>query len=186
MELFEQPFPVLRTLLPQDSMAVASLAVSVNQKAIGNLLGELAKFEGYNKFSIIAELDGETVGAMLAYIPPYDRQTLFIWQVYVSEGEAEKGLASLMLGQVMRRDVCADVTRVQTVIPSDDKRNWALFRRFARWQRSRMDIQPFITQALEPFRRHENSNLVTIRLGNNRSELAAGAPLNICKSGSVE
>ncbi len=172
LELFEQPIPVLRPPLSEDGTAVSSLARTADQEAIGDLLGELAAFDDYKEFSIIAELDGDLVGAMLAYVLPYDPETLFIWLVGVSEGEADKGLASLMLGQVMRRDVSADVTRVQTVITSNDECTWALFRRFARWQRSRMDIQPFITQALTPYRRHESSNLVTIRLAD-RSELAA-------------
>ncbi len=172
LELFERPIPVLRPPLPEDGAAVSSPVRTEDQEAIGNLLGELAAFDDYKEFSIIAELDGDLVGAMLAYVLPYDPETLFIWQVGVSEGEADKGLASLMLGQVMRRDVCTDVTRVQTVITSNDERTWAFFRRFARWQRSRMDIQPFITQALTPYRRHESSNLVTIRL-TDRNELAA-------------
>ncbi len=172
LELLEQPIPVLRPPLPEDGTAVSSLAKTEGQEAMGDLLGELAAFDDYKEFSIIAELDGDLVGAMLAYVLPYDPETLFIWQVGVSEREADKGLASLMLGQVMRREVCTDVTRVQTVITSNDECTWALFRRFAQWQRSRMDIQPFITQALTPYRRHENSNLVTIRL-KDRIKLAA-------------
>lgn len=172
LELFEQPIPVLRPPLPEDGAAVSSLARTADQEAIGDLLGELAVFDDYKEFSVIAELDGDLVGAILAYLLPYDPETLFIWQVSVSESEADKGLASLMLGQVMRREACIEVTRVQTVITSNDERTWALFRRFARWQRSRMDIQPFFTQALTPYRRHENSNLVTIRL-KDRIKLAA-------------
>lgn len=172
LELFEQAIPLLRPALSEDGAAVSSLSRTADQEAIGYLLGDLATFDDYKEFSIIAELDGDLVAAMLAYVLPCDPETLFVWLVGVSEGEADKGVASLMLAQVMRRDVCADVTRVQTVTTSNNECTWALFRRFARWQRSRMDIQPFIKQALTPYRRHENSNLVTIRL-EDRSEFAA-------------
>ena len=98
LELFEQPIPVLRPPLPEDGTAVSSLAKTEGQEAMGDLLGELAAFDDYKEFSIIAELDGDLVGAMLAYVLPYDPETLFIWQVGVSEREADKGLASPDVG----------------------------------------------------------------------------------------
>ena len=127
-------------------------------------MSDLAQFDNHRRYSIVAELNGEVVGAVMAYVPPFDPETLFILEVVIAEGEEGKGLGSLMLGQLMRDDSCAGLSRVQTAIRSDDEALWALFRRFARWQRSRMEIEPFITQALTPHRRHENNNLVTIRL----------------------
>ena len=82
----------------------------------------------------------------------------------VPGAERISGLGSLMIGHLMRQEACAGVTRVQTVLPHDDETGWALFRRFARWQSTRMDIQPFITQALKPFARHEAENLITVHL----------------------
>ncbi|KUJ76214.1 hypothetical protein AVO45_12940 [Ruegeria marisrubri] len=164
LELFEQPIPAMRAPTAEDGKTIAALAQRAEQEVVGELLGALAEVGDFGETSIIAELNGEVVGAVLAYVLPYDPQTLFIWQVTVAEGEEGKGLASLMLGQLMRRDACADVTRVQTAIPSSDEHAWTLFRRFAHWQRTRMDIQPFVTQALKPHRRHENDNLVTIHL----------------------
>lgn len=164
LELFEQPIPVLRALRPEDGKAAAALAQSAGGGLAGEFLGALAEAGSYGSTSLVAELDGAVAGAVLAYVLPYDPETLFIWQVIIAEGEEEKGLASLMLGQLMRQEACASVTRVQTAIPSNDERVWGLFRRFASWQRARMDIQPFFTQALAPQRRHENDNLVTIRL----------------------
>ena len=164
LELFEQPIPVLHPPVPQDGALVASLARTDRQEIVGELMGDLALFDDFRLNSIVAELNGELVGAVLAYVPPFDPETLFILQVVVAEGEEDKGLGSLMLGQVMRGEACAGVSRVQTTIRSDDEMVWSLFRRFARWQRSRMEIEPFITQALTPHRRHENDNLVTIRL----------------------
>jgi len=98
--------------------------------------------------SIVAEVDGEVVGAVLAYIPPYASDTLNILQVVIRENEENKGLGSLMLGQVMRREVCAEITRVETTINSRDETSWALFRRFARWQHSRITGTKMTTRSL--------------------------------------
>ncbi len=172
LELFEQPIPVLRPLQPEDGAAVLRLAKGIDQTALGGLLCKLIEFDDYRKCSTIAELDRECVGALMAYVLPYDPETVFVWRVDVAEGEVDKGLAALMLGQLMQHDACSDVHRVQTVIQSNDQCNWEVFRRFARWQRSRLDIQPFIPQVLTRFRGQEISNLVTIQL-RDQSSLAA-------------
>jgi len=165
LELFEQPIPVLRSPGAEDGETVASLARSDRHRTLGSLLGDLSAFECFSNTSIIAELGGEIVGAVVAYVPPYDPETLEILQVVVAGDRENEGLASLMLGHLMRRDACAGISRVATTISSADERTWALFRRFARWQGSRMEISPFVTQALTPLCRHENDNQVTIWLG---------------------
>lgn len=165
LELFEQPIPTLRAPQPEDGERVTLLPKDHREQVFGELLGELSGFEQFMNTSIVAEVDGEVVGAVLAYIPPFAPFTLNILQVVIREKEENKGLGSLMLGHLMRREVCAEITRLETTINSRDEMTWSLFRRFARWQRSRMEITPFFTQALLPHHRHENDNQVVIRLG---------------------
>ncbi len=172
LELFEQPIPVLRLPVPEDAEKLSTITPQTGQDLAGDLIGELAEFDCYRKTSVVAELDGQPVGVALAYIPPYDPETLFIWQLTLAEHEQDKGLASLMLGQLIRREACVGVTRVQTTISADNEPAWSLFRRFARWQRSRLDIRPFITQALDPHRRHEGENMVTIQLNGTKAQAA--------------
>ncbi|CUK15858.1 L-2,4-diaminobutyric acid acetyltransferase [Shimia thalassica] len=172
LELFEQPIPILRSPRPEDGERVALLAKDDRKQVFGELLGELSDFEQFMNTSIVAEVEGEVVGAVLAYVPPYDPETLNILHVVIHENEENKGLGSLMLGQLMRREVCAGITRVETTISASDEVTWALFRRFAQWQRRRLDIKPFFTQALQPHRRHENDNQVTIQLSDEAENAA--------------
>lgn len=167
LELFEQPIPTLRSPRKQDEQEIVALTEGSSSQAMRCVHGSLVANRFSPETSVVAELDGKLVGWALAYVLPFDPETLFIWKVEISDVAADNGLASLMLGHLMRQDACKDVTRVQTSIPSDDEDSWSLFRRFANWQRSQMDIQPFVTQALFPKDRHKNENLVTI-------ELAAG------------
>lgn len=167
LELFEQPIPTLRAPQGRDEADIAALTTGGPAKAIDLVHGSLVAKQFAPETSVVAELNGELVGWTLAYVLPFDSETLFIWTVEVSEAAVDTGLSSLMLGHLMRQDACSDVTRVQTSIPSDDKLAWSLFRRFASWQRSQLKIEPFVTQALFPKDRQRNENLVTI-------ELAAG------------
>lgn len=172
LELFEQPIPTLRAPDAQDEVGIIALSKGTGSEGMGDVHGSLVANRFSTETSVVAELDGELVGWALAYVLPFDPETLFIWTVEVSEAVEDTGLSSLMLGHLMRQDACLNVTRVQTCIPSDEEDNWALFRRFANWQRSKMNIEPFVTQALFPQTRHKNQNLVTIELA---AELAEAA-----------
>ena len=164
LDLFEQPIPVLRAPVPEDGARIAALAKDFTSGKARDLPETLVGRGAFSETSVLAELDGKLLGWVSAYILPYDPQTLFIWTVEVVKVERNPELSSLMLGYLMRQEPCAGVTRVQTVISCDEDRPWTLFRRFARWQHSRMDIQPYFTQALTPHKRHENDNMVTICL----------------------
>lgn len=164
LELFERPIPILRTPEAGDSPRIAALARRSACRGAASLQPELLNDPTFRETSVVAELDGELVGFVSAYRLPYDPGTLFIWHVEEAEAARNSGVSALMLGHLMRSDICADVTRVQTAIKPVDEPSWALFRRFARWQRAPMDIQPSYTQALTPFARHETDLLVTIRL----------------------
>ena len=172
LELFEQPIPTLRAPKGQDKAGIIALSKGTGSDVMGDVHGSLVANRFSPETSVVAELDGELVGWALAYVLPFDPETLFIWTVEVSEAAEDTGLSSLMLGHLMRQNACLNVTRVQTCIPSDEEDNRALFRRFANWQRSKMKIEPFVTQALFPRNRHKNQNLVTIELAPELAEAA--------------
>jgi L-2,4-diaminobutyric acid acetyltransferase len=75
----------------------------------------------------VARSDGEVVGWISGYIPPETPDTLFVWQVCVSEKARGQGLAKRLIADLLARPVCADVTRVQSTITASNKASWALF-----------------------------------------------------------
>lgn len=80
---------------------------------------------------VAAELDGDLVGFISGYIPPKQADTLFVWQVAVSEKARGKGLAKRMLAHLLERDACNDVRYIETTITEDNAASWAMFRGFA-------------------------------------------------------
>jgi L-2,4-diaminobutyric acid acetyltransferase len=88
---------------------------------------------------VAAELDGELVGFISAYIPPKQQSTLFVWQVAVDEKARGLGLASRMLAELLDRDECQNVQYIDTTITPDNDASWALFRRFADKRRYRTE-----------------------------------------------
>lgn len=93
-----------------------------------NLL-QCADFAGT---SVAAEMGGELAGFISGYIPPRRPDTLFIWQVAVSERARGCGLGKRMMKEILRRPDCAAVTHLDTTITEDNAASWGMFKSLAR------------------------------------------------------
>ncbi|GGH20801.1 diaminobutyrate acetyltransferase [Cribrihabitans marinus] len=164
LELFRKPFPVLRKPDAKDGADIWELVRECKPLDENSMYCNLVQCDHFRDTCVLAELNGKTAGWVSAYVIPDDPETVFVWQVAVSEDARGTGLGSLMLRELVSRDECADVTRMQTTITSNNDASWSLFRRFARSQRTKLDVQPYYTQALHFRDRHETENMVTIKL----------------------
>jgi len=82
--------------------------------------------------SVVAECDGEPVGAITAYIPPAHPDTLFVWQVAVAEKMRGQSLGTRMLEHLLQR--CIEVRGLrwmETTISPSNRASHQLFTRFA-------------------------------------------------------
>jgi L-2,4-diaminobutyric acid acetyltransferase len=168
-ELLELAVPVLRTPETKDKGRVTAPVGTALPRDTRGISGTVVGQDAFHETSVLAEMNGELLGRITGYLLPYDPETLFIWHIEVSDAAPGTALSMRMLRHLLQQKSCAGVTRVQTVISSDDEAPWLQFRQFAGKQNTSMDIQPYYTQALEPHKRHENDNLVTICLQSHRS-----------------
>ncbi|MFN3714734.1 MAG: diaminobutyrate acetyltransferase [Alcanivoracaceae bacterium] len=111
---------------------------------------------------VAAEIDGELVGFISAYIPPKQQSTLFIWQVAVDEKARGLGLASRMLAELLDRDECHQVQYIDTTITPDNEASWALFRRFADKRRYRTETFILFDSRLHFSGAHKDEHLLRI------------------------
>jgi len=81
--------------------------------------------------SVAATYQGELVGFISGYLIPERPNTLFIWQVAVDEQARGQGLATRMLQNILARDLCTNVSAIETTITESNKASWALFNRLA-------------------------------------------------------
>ena len=82
--------------------------------------------------SVAAELEGELVGFVSGYRLPEAPNTLFVWQVAVSEKARGQGIASRMLQALLTRSCNRDITHIETTITEDNAGSWALFTKLAK------------------------------------------------------
>lgn len=158
------PLPSLRRPEARDGAAIWELVRNCKPLDENSMYCNLLQCDHFADTCVLGELDGKAVGWVSAYVMPNDPETLFVWQVAVAPAARGMGLGALMLTHVLGRKVCTGVRRLQTTITSENEASWALFRKFGRLQGSKLEVQPYYTQALHFNERHKTENLVTIRL----------------------
>ncbi|MCW9043071.1 MAG: diaminobutyrate acetyltransferase [Pseudopelagicola sp.] len=164
LEFSRKTAPVLREPEAEDGADIWALVRDCKPLDENSMYCNLIQCDHFSDTCIVAELDGEIVGWISAYIPPSNPDTLFIWQVAVSSKARGMGLGSKMLNGLLRRRACAKVTQLQTTITGDNAASWGLFRKFADTHGGDLDAEPHFTKK-DHFRgKHDTENMVTIDL----------------------
>ncbi|MBD3678589.1 MAG: diaminobutyrate acetyltransferase [Rhodobacteraceae bacterium] len=125
----------------------------------------LIQCDHFGETCVVAELDGEVVGWVSGYLVPDDNEeTLFVWQVAVSEKARGQRLGGRMLQELLERDVCSNVKRLQTTITKDNDASWGLFKGFAKRQGAELDSEPYFKKNEHFDGEHSTEHMVTISL----------------------
>ncbi|MFD2646263.1 GNAT family N-acetyltransferase [Devosia albogilva] len=104
--------------------------------------------------SAVAERGGEVLGWATGYVLPEQTDTLFLWQVCVSDDAQGDHLGSRLVVDVLSRPACDRVTTLQCTIRHDDEPSWDLFTSIARRLKAQM-------RQIEPFDRRQQSSGLT-------------------------
>lgn len=164
--------PNLRVPQAEDGAAIWDLVQNCKPLDENSMYCNMIQCDHFAETCVVAELNGDVVGWISAYVLPNDPETLFVWQVAVSEAARGAGLGALMLQAISNREVCDDVTRIQTTITSDNEASWALFRKFGKTQGSKLDAEAYYTQEVHFQDQHKTEHLVTIPLAKAMAQAA--------------
>lgn len=110
----------------------------------------------------LAERGGEIIGWVSGYIPPEHPDRLFIWQVCVRADARGHGLGKRLIRDVLQRDVCVDVTRLDTTITDDNDASWSLFRKVARSLEAGLSRSEHFEEEMHFDGHHDTEHLVSI------------------------
>jgi len=153
-----------RKPVSEDGAAIWELIRACKPLDENSMYCNLIQCDHFADTCVLAELTGEPVGWISAYVRPDDPETLFVWQVAVSELARGRGLGSRMLRHVLARDECAGITRMQTTITQDNKASWALFGRFAEKVGGDLEDEPHYKCEDHFDGAHATEHMVTITL----------------------
>ena len=121
----------LRIPTKEDGSDVWSLVQECKPLDENSMYCNVLQCDHFADTCVLAEMDGELAGWISGYILPDDPETLFVWQVAVSPIARGRGLGRKMLAELISRDVCDGVTRLQTTITKENDASWGLFNSFA-------------------------------------------------------
>ena len=152
----------LRAPTPEDGTDVWELIRDSGPLDENSVYCNLVQCEYFADTCVIAELDGEIVGWVSGLIPPQEPDTLFVWQVAVSEEARGMGVARRMLEHLMARPACAEVTQLKTTITADNAASWALFNSFADRLDATLERDPHYEKEAHFAGRQDTEYMVTI------------------------
>lgn len=116
----------------------------------------------FARTSVLAEINGATEGFISAYVVPDHPNTLFVWQVAVSESVRGCGLASSMLNHILERENLTAISHVETTITESNDASRALFQRLASKLGAALESEPWMDQERHFDGQHDSETLVRI------------------------
>jgi L-2,4-diaminobutyric acid acetyltransferase len=116
----------------------------------------------FSATSVAAELEGQLVGFISGYIIPDRPDTLFVWQVAVSEQARGIGLASRMLKHILSRSQCQQVHYIETSITAENQGSWALFTSLAKKLAAELNSSDWMDKHTHFKDQHDSEALVRI------------------------
>ena len=157
-------FNDIELLIPtkDDGSAVARLVEQCPPLDTNSVYCNLLQCHHFADTSVAAKLDGQLVGFVSGYLIPNKPDTLFVWQVAVSDKARGCGLASRMIQHILDRAHCSQVHYLETTITADNQASWALFRRVAKHYAGELDAQVMFERHAHFDGQHDSEQLVTI------------------------
>ena len=122
----------IRPPLPSDGPAVTRLIKDSPPLDLNSAYCNLLQCSHFAATSASAFSGDVLMGFVSGYRLPGRANTLFIWQVAVSEQARGLGLARAMLGDIVERSENRDLCWLETSITAANSASWAMFQGFAR------------------------------------------------------
>lgn len=149
--------PLIRMPTREDGASIWQLIGATGGLEQNSAYAYLLLCTHFRDTCVVVEHDGELVGCVLAYRPPQEPDSVFVWQVGVAPAARGRGLARDMLDAVLKLPACSKVRYLTASVAADNRASRALFAGFARRHGVPLTEQEFLpadcfpkTHAAEP------------------------------------
>lgn len=122
----------LRAPLGTDAARVWALIDATPALDSNSLYANLLQCSDFSSTCTIAERGGEVIGWMSGYVPPAQPDTLFVWQICVSDAARGQGMGRRLIADALVRPANAHIRQLSCTITADNTASWALFASVAR------------------------------------------------------
>lgn len=139
-----------RTPRAKDGVAVWQLVCEAGTLEPNTAYFYLIFCSEFQDTSLVAEYDGQIIGAIIGYRSAKSQDTIFCWQVGVLPSWRGRGLASRMLRAWADTTKCPWMRYVTATVAEDNQASDRLFRRFADEMGVSCEVSPCFTADLLP------------------------------------
>ena len=121
----------MRSPVASDGPSLSNLIRNCPPLDENSIYCNLLQCTHFAETSVVGEFGGELVASTMGYLVPGREDTLFIWQVAVSENARGHAVGRRMLDYLLSRPACVGVTHLETTVTEDNGASWSMFERFA-------------------------------------------------------
>ena len=139
-----------RSARPADGASLWRLIQATGTLELNSAYFYLLFATDFGRTCLVAEQDGELVGAVIGYHPPEQIRTAFVWQVGVLPRLRGQGLGVELLQQWIALPASRECLWVTATVADDNVASQALFRRFAQRNDTECNVQAHFTADLFP------------------------------------
>ena len=139
-----------RSARPADGASLWRLIQATGTLELNSAYFYLLFATDFGRTCLVAEQDGELVGAVIGYHPPEQIRTAFVWQVGILPRLRGQGLGVELLQQWIALPASRECLWVTATVADDNTASQALFRRFAALNDAECNVQAHFTADLFP------------------------------------
>lgn len=145
----------------EDGALVHSLIERCKPLDTNSMYCNLLQCSHFRDTAVLAEEEGQIIGFISGYLLPNQPDTLFVWQVAVSEQARGLGLASKMLLELTGRHT-PQIRHLHTSITRGNDASWNTFKRLAKTLNAPLNEQVMFDKEQHLGGQHETEMLVHI------------------------
>jgi L-2,4-diaminobutyric acid acetyltransferase len=166
MEPREKPSSNIKFRLPQieDGAAIHELIKNSPPLDLNSSYLYFLQATHFAQTCVVAERDGELIGFVSAYFRPDKKDSLFVWQIAVSENARGQGLGKKLVYQLLKNQQRRPIVReICCTISPSNQASQSLFKSFAEQHKLIVEVEPFLNEQHFGSDEHEAEDLYCVR-----------------------
>lgn len=152
----------LRPLRTEDGHGIHQLVAECPPLDPNSLYCNLLQCTHFAGTSVGAERDGKLVGFVTGYLIPERPNTLFIWQVAVSESARGERLGHQMMFKILQQNFDKKITHIETTITESNRASRAMFEGLAGKLKSKIEESVLFDRNRHFKNKHDSEILLRI------------------------
>lgn len=150
---------LIRTTTEEDGAALWELVKLTGKLEVNTSYCYLLFSKLFSQTCLVAEIDGQLAGFVMAFQPPEQDDTLFVWQVGVHPAYRGRGLATRLLSALFEEN--DEQQYLEASVTPSNQASLALFRGYAKRRDTRCEEGTFLPSHCFP-KQHETEMLLRV------------------------